>query len=168
MATSIAVAGACQIKIDANVSAGPGLEELGYTANGAETDEDPRWLDVPGDQRGGDDGTPIGWVWLSQMVTIRMELTKFDTAVLAKVRRRIPSSAATLGTPPAAGTVVDPSTPTKFFRLLLNAANNPINFPLAIPKGAISVNRGTKFERWVLEWEAHIDKDGVLWNTSTS
>lgn len=165
MAESIIVAGACRVRIDANQ--GAGLENLGYSANGVEGDDDARWQDVPGDQRGGDEGTPIGWVWLSQMMTIRMELTKFDTAVLDKVRKRIPT--AVVGTPPTAGTVVDPSTTTKFFRLLLHCAiADSINFPLAIPKGIISVNRGTKFQRYVLEWEAHPDSSGVLFNTTTT
>lgn len=164
MAITILVAGACQVKIDANQ--GAGIEELGYSANGVECDDEPRWQDVPGDQRGGDEGTPIGWVWLSQMVVVRMELTKFDSAVLAKVKARIPTAAH--GTPPAAGTVVDPSTTTKFFRLILNAANDPLNFPLAIPKGVISINRGTKYERVVIEWECHMNSSGLLHNTTVS
>ena len=164
MAIAIKVAGACQIKIDAGQ--GAGLEELGYAANGVDIEGDPRWLDVPGDQRGGDDGTPIGWVWLSELYTVRMELTKFDAAVLAKVRARIPT--ATAGTPPAAGTVVDPSTTTKFFRLLLNAANDIWNFPLAIPKGLQGVNLSTKFERVMLEWECHMNSSGLLYNQSAS
>lgn len=161
MATAVSNAGLCTIKI---LIPGGSLETLGYTRNGAEPTEEAFFIDVPGDENGGDEGPPIEIQYMGQIARIRVELTKFDVAVLAKVRKRIHT--ATLGTPATAGTLMFAG--TKDFRLLLHSPNDPRNFPRVICRGAIESNNGTKWQSWSMEFEAHKDANGVLENTTTT
>ena len=63
MPPQIQVAGLAPIKVDG--------ELLGYTRNGADTTKEAYWLDVPGDENGGDDGPPIDVQYLGEIARVR-------------------------------------------------------------------------------------------------
>lgn len=165
MATAIQVAGVCEVQVG---TSGGSLQILGKTANGAEVTKEAFHLNVPGDDNGGDDGPPIDIQILGEIARVRLELTKWDVAVSVLVEARAPSG--TAGQPTnaavAAGTLM--FTDGETFRLLLNTADTPINFPRAIPRGTIEINRGTKFSRLIIEFECHKDSTGVLYNNSVA
>lgn len=163
MATAVHNAGLCTVKINANQ--GAGIETLGYTANGAQKTTEGKFLDVPGDANGGDEGTPIDIQWLGEIARVRLELTDFDTAVLAKVKARVAGN--TAGTPGTVGTFLF-SGSNKNFRLILDSPNDPYNFPRAVPRGVQEVNLGTKYERVIVEFECYKNASDVLYNTSTA
>lgn len=160
MAAAVQVAGACLIQ----VNAGAGIESLGYSVNGVDATAEAFWIDVPGDENGGEQGPPIEIQFLGEIARIRMELSKWDSSVFAKVEARLKS--ATAGTPSTPGTLVFAN--SLDMRLLLNATNFDRNFPRAIPRGAIEMNRGTRWARAVIEWECHKDATGVLYNSTMS
>ncbi len=163
MASSVNKDGLCNVKIAAPFDGS--LEHLGYSRNGVEPDQEPYFDEVPGDQNGGDQGPPIEIQYLGEIVRVRLEMTRFDDAVADKIRKRCPG-AATVGTPHTTGTLLFAE--EEYFRLLLHSPTNPMNFPRAIPKGAITANKGTKWQTFTCEFECHKDENGVLWNETTS
>jgi hypothetical protein len=158
MAEAVQVAGACRVQVDS----GEGIENLGYSVNGVDAVAEAFWIDVPGDENGGEQGPPIEIQYLGEIARVRMELSKWDSAVFAKIEARLNN--ATAGTPATAGTLVFAN--ALEFRLLLNATNFDRNFPRAIPRGAIELNRGTRWARAVIEWECHKNGSGVLYNAT--
>lgn len=164
MAATVHVAGACEIKVKFPTAISGALTSLGYTRNMADVTKEAFWLDVPGDENGGDDGPPIEIIYLGEIARIRLELTKWDDTPANAIRARI--DAATAGTPTTPGTMAFSA--TKAFRVLLNSANDPRNFPRVIPRSSIEIGRGTKYSSLILELEAHKDSSGVLYNALTT
>lgn len=167
MAAEILVAGACEVKI-ASPSVNSGiLQVLGFNRNYAEVRKEAFFLDVPGDENGGDDGPPIEIIHLGEICIIRLELTKYDLTVANVVRSRVDGAIA--GQPTAAGTLMfnGGGGGGSTMRLLLNTPVDPRNFPRVIPRNAIEIGRGTKYSTLVCEFEAHKDASGVLYNDVT-
>lgn len=158
MAHSVQVAGPAEIKVGTGSTGA--LESLGYTAQGADVRNQGFFLDVPGDQNGGDQGPPIDVQYLGEIARIRLELTKWDDAIAAKIRTRL--LAGTEGTPGTAGTLMFGD--SKTVRVLVNTTTGPMNFPRSFIRGEWEINKGTKFSRLVVEFEAHKDSTGVLYN----
>lgn len=162
MAIAVLTAGVCIVKVD--TGAANALEELGRTVNGADSTKQAFWLDVPGDDNGGDAGPPIEIQFMGEIVRIRLEMSKWDTAIRNKVTSRLYGG--TAGTPGTAGTLMFAD--SKTYRLLLHSTTDPRNFLRTIPRGDIEQNRGTKWSRLVSEWEAHKNASGVLYNSTTT
>ena len=171
MATAVQNAGLVTVKINANQ--GDGIETLGYTRNGVDPEHDARLVNVPGDANGGDEGPPIEVQYMGEIARVRLELTNFDIAVARKIERRVPSK--TLGTVPASGSTGSAGTfllgtAANRFRLILDSPNDPQNYPIAIPIGAVVRNRGTKYQTFICEFECHKDASSppVLFNTTVA
>lgn len=160
MTAAVKVAGPCAVYVDV----GAGLEMLGYTGQGADVQDQAFYLDVHGDENGGDAGPPVDVQYLGEIVRIRLELTKWDTVVGQKIRSRL--AAGTEGTPGTAGTLMFSGSKTA--RVLLYSANAPMNFPRCFLRNPWEVNLGTKYSRLVLEFEAHKDGSGVLYNVAVT
>jgi len=157
MSVAVVIDGLCQIWV--GTGAGDDLEALGYTRNGAECTAEAFMLDVPGDENGGDDGPPVEIEYLGELYRIRVEMTKFDPAIADKVACRLKGG--TVGVPGIPGQLVFAG--DKHFRLLIKpispadgeTAVRPWNFFRAVPKGAIEINKGTKYSTLIMEWECH-------------
>lgn len=162
MAIAVNVAGPALVKV--GTGAEGALESLGYTGRGADVQSQGFFVDVPGDQNGGEQGPPIDVQYLGEICRVRLELTKYDEAIALKIRSRL--LAGTEGTPGTAGTLMFGE--TKTVRVLLNTTNNPMNFPRAFIRNAWEMNKGTIYSRLVLEFEAHKDAVGVLYNSTTT
>jgi hypothetical protein len=158
MAITVNVAGPAEVKVGTG-SAGA-LESLGYTRQGADVRNQGFFIDVPGDQHGGDQGPPIEVQYLGEIARIRLELTKWDDAIAAKVRTRL--LAGTEGTPGTAGTLMFGD--SKTVRVLLNTTTGKMNFPRCFIRGEWEMNKGTKYSTLVLEFEAHKDGSNILYN----
>jgi len=154
----------------AAISVGTGasfaLELLGYTRNGADVSEEGFWIDVPGDQNGGDNGDPIDIQYIGEMARVRLELTKFDTAILSKVMKRLNDATKTEGTVPTPGRFVFLN--ADWYRLLINTPTDPKNFLRAIPRAPTQRNMGTRFTMKVIEFDCYKDDSGVLYNAVTT
>ena len=161
MALTINVAGLAAIRTGTGNSGA--LQDFGYTRNGAIITFNSYWLDIKGDENGGDDGPPVDIQYMGETARIRLELYKFDPTVAAAVAARV--NGATAGTPPGAGVLMFSA--SKAMRLLINAAGSPMNFPNAIPREPIELNKGTKFSTMVVEFEAYT-VGGTLYNGTTT
>lgn len=144
------------------VNTGSGIASLGYSANGVDITEHTHWNDIHGDQNGGDEGSPIDIQFLGQQHTIRVDLTSYDEAVLDTLR----ALGGTAGTPITPGTLM--FTESKAIRLIILTTSYPRNYPRAVVREAIDVNKGVKNSLPKLVFEAYKDGSGVLWNTTTS
>ncbi len=158
--------GKAQIKL--STGSGNSLEILGYTRNGADVSEEGFWIDVPGDENGGDAGDPIDVQYIGEMARVRIELTKFDTAVLNKVQARInnPSSPKTRGAIGTVGIFMFANALT--YRLLINTATDPQNFVRCIPRAPTQRNMGTRFTMAVVEFDCYKNDSGVLYNSDVT
>ncbi|WP_321377117.1 hypothetical protein [Trichococcus shcherbakoviae] len=156
MAKTVHVAGPVLVKV-AFLSS---LEELGYTRSGVDVRLEPHFLDVPGDEGGGEEGVPIEIEFLGETARIRLELTKYDDTVANKVHARVVGG--TAGTPAAAGTLIFAG--AKDMRVCLVGTNEPMNFPRCVPREPTELNKGSKFSTLVFEFVAYKDANGVLYN----
>lgn len=165
MAIAVVQTGPANVKVGTGVASA--LEQLGFSANGVEITETALFLDVPGDQNGGDEGPPIDVQFLGQIDRVRMELTKYDIAIANKVRTRLNNIASpeTAGVPGTSGSLIAGS--SLFYRLLIEPTTQPRNYIAAIPREPIEVNRGTKYSRLIIEFECH-SFNGTLWDTTVA
>lgn len=162
MAVQVNVAGVTTISVGTG-SAGA-LETLGFSRDQPETIDRAYWLDIPGDQNGGEAGPPIDIQYMGQIAIVRVRMTKFERSVFQELTARLKDG--TFGTPGFAGTLMFQE--SKTIRVLLNNANDPINYPRCLCREPIEMGRGTRFSEAILEFEAHRDANGVLHNTTIS
>lgn len=159
MAESIQVDGPCHVNVD--TGAANALEELGFSINGVTITEIVFTSDVPGDQNGGDEGPPIDVQYFGEIHRIRMELSKYDELILDKVRPKLYGG--TAGLTGTSGTLIIGA--SKTFRLLLLTTNRVRNYPTSMLRETpMELNKGTKFTRMIIEFEAH-PVAGLLHNT---
>lgn len=158
MPATINVDGPAVVQVDTGTS--HALETLGYTRDGVEVRFEGHFVDVPGDENGGEAGPPIDVQYMGERAIIRLELTKYDAIVAGKIAARVWGE--TSGVPADAGTLFFGS--GKAFRVLINTTERPYNFPRCIPREPIEVNKGTRFSRLIIVFEAHKDATGVLYN----
>ena len=146
MPVAIQVAGLASVFVDGSL--------LGYTRNGVEIVHDAFYLDVPGDENGGDDGPPIDVQLLGEIDRVRCEMTKWDQTVANTVRSRVKTGSGIAGIVPATGVLMFAD--LLYFPLLVTPATQlPFNYGYAFPRSAIEENRGTKFATLVVEFECH-------------
>lgn len=162
MAIGVFVPGPADIKVGSGT--GGALEELGYTARGADVRIQGYSVDVPGDQNGGEQGPPIEIEHLGTSAIVRIELTKFDKAVLDKLKAGL--RGITPAAVPDAGTLVFAD--ARHFQLLIDSPGDPHWFPRAtLVKQPKEYNVGTLYQRAVVEFECFRDPTTkVLYNTS--
>lgn len=156
--------GLALIKVGTGVSGA--LENLGRTRNGADVSEEGFWVDVPGDEHGGDSGPPIDIQYIGEMARVRLELTKFDPVILAKVMKRINDASKVAGARGTVGYFLFLN--AKTFRLLIHTPTEPYNFLRAVPRAPTQRNMGTRFTMKVLEFDCYFDDAGVLYNSVTT
>ncbi len=142
------------------------LETVGYTRNGADLTTEGFWIDVPGDENAGDSGPPIEIQYVGEMARVRIELTKFDQAIIDKIMRKLNTNSKTAGTIATPGTFVFMN--NYAFRLLINTPTEPRNFPISVPRAPTQRNMGVRFAMKVLEFDCYQNSDGVLWNKVTA
>jgi len=162
MAASVQVFGPALIKTGTGEAGA--LETLGYTRQGAEVRNQGFYLDVPGDENGGDQGPPIDIQYLGEIARIRLEMTSWDEAVAAKLRARLASG--TEGQPGTAGTLMFGG--SKTIRVLIDPTSGEMNFPRCFIRGEWEINKGTRYSTFVVEFEAHKDANGVLYNATAT
>ena len=166
MAEAIQVSGVVTWRVDA----GDGLETLGYSVDQPSFNDRAFYDDVHGDEHGGPSGPPIDVQYLGRVVSCRAQLSKYDKAVLNKLRTRVQSGgAANAGTISAAQIGDLMIQDSKEIRVLLLSANDPYNFPICLMRDPIELSLGTKHSELMIEFEAHRNQTtGVLYNTTTS
>lgn len=180
MATTVQLAGATKIRVaipNVNLGNGTGnLADFGWTRNGATVTYEDYFLDVPGDQHGGDDGPPIEVQWLGSIARIRCEMTKWDFDIFEEIAARVAST--TFGLSDISNTSANEKTPgqlmftgAKTLRVLLLNANDIRNFPRCLVRSGIECNYATKYTSPIIEFEAHADGTSpipILHNKVTS
>jgi hypothetical protein len=139
--------------------------ELGYTRNGVDFTDEGYFIDVPGDEFGGDEGPPIDIQFLGTIARFRCEFTKYDSAVAAQLAGRVNGA--------QAGTVTsDNGNPPGTFLFqeelfysvkLQNPNGGELTFPRAIIRNPIEINKGTKFSTLIMEVEGHRNTDGRIY-----
>lgn len=162
MAETVIVDGPCVIKVD--TGSANALETLGRSEVGVDVTEQCFAYEVHGDDQGGDVGPPIDIQYMGEVHQVRATLTKYDEAILNKVRPRLyGGTAGTAGTP---GTLWFAD--SKFYRLLLHSTNRPRNYLRAIWRDAFEVNKGTKHSKAVIVAHCYMNSSSVLYNSTTS
>lgn len=160
MAIGVQVAGKALVKVD--TGSANALEDLGYSINGIEISQEPYFSDVPSDENGGDEGPPIDVQYFGEIATIRMELSRWDPAIAAKIDPFLyGGTSGTQGTP---GSLMSGFS----YRLVIVTSALPRNFPIAFPSEPIEINKGTKYSRLAITWKAYGFTNAAVWNTTTA
>ncbi len=157
----IAVFGAAILRVSPDEKTDPvEADTIGLTRNGAESTFDASWLDVPGDQYGGDDGPPIDVQYLGETGRIRFELTKWDSATVDRIYGRLVGGAAGVQEQP--GTLVFSGGKSRIVDIV--GFSETIRFHVAFPRAPIQLNYATKFSTLVCEFEVHGDQSSPTTN----
>lgn len=162
MAATIIVDGLATIKIASPASGS--LDTLGYTMNGAEITERVYPYNVYTDENGGDAGPPVDIQYMGEVHQIRLLLTKYDNAILNKIRAGL--AGGTAGTPGTAGTLYFQG--TSAWRLLIHSVSDPRNYTRVVFTEPKEVNKGTKHSQALVIATAYKDGSGVLYNATTT
>ena len=164
MATTIQVDGLATIKIASPF--GGTLETLGYSENGVEITERQFTGDVHGDENGGDQGPPIDIQNFGEEHIIRMTLTKYDEAVIDKIRAGL--AGGTAGTPGTSGSLYIQG--GLAFRLLIHTVNRPRNYVQVVFTEPKEINKGTKHSKAMLVGRAVrlTGTTGAIYNSTTT
>jgi len=160
MPEAIQVPGACHIYVDTNTGA---FEALGYSINGVEISQTPFFLNVPGDQNGGDDGPPIDVQYLGELQYLRMELSKWDSAVANKCICIV--KGAPIGQTSSPGLLMAGG--GHCYKVSLRSQILFRTYQLCFLRNQVETQRGTKFARLMLEWECHAS-GGLLYTQTIS
>jgi hypothetical protein len=137
------------------------LKDLGYTRNGVDVTLEGYFVDIPGDQNGGDDGPPVDVQYLGEIARVRAELTKYDTAIALTIYERFPASAAGVPVNAAASSLLMANNQHR--ELQLNSTARTMTFGAAFPRSPVEINKGTKFSTLVCEFECHAHDLGVVY-----
>lgn len=122
------------LQIWASTGASNAMELLGWTRGGLEIMERAFMPELKSDVSGGPEGPPQDFQYLGEMHTLTAELAQFNTAILAKLARRVNAGVASR----TKGMLVGCS--TGYFRVLFLSTNfvrnytrvfitDPINWP---------------------------------------
>ncbi len=126
---------------------------LGYTRDGAQVRIEPKFIDVPSDDFGGQSGAPADAQSVGGIAQVTCELTKWDKSECYKLTAFV--AAGTAFTFPAYGTLIRQS--TKYAPLVLVGANETLTFPQAFPRQACEMNKGARFTSFMCGFEAWVD-----------
>lgn len=146
MAVEVYAFGPAKISVNTGVSGA--WQEVGYTADGVRVREEAIQLPVPGDENGGAEGVPIEFQHLAEQHYLTLELTRFDAAILQKLRSRF-KSGITAGLTKGPGTLVADD----YFRVLLESdtdATHHRRYLKAYVTQPIEETIGTKYSRPVV------------------
>ena len=140
------------------------LYEAGYTRNGAEIRVQPFMVDCHSDDRGGEQGPPGEIQHLGTIVHIRAELSRFNNGAVRggvtqpSVIQALEALAANWATATNAmgipGTMCFAEGLT--VRVVIDSPSDPRDYPLCIVRQPVQYNKGTIYEIFVVEFEAHL------------
>jgi hypothetical protein len=163
MAITILVDKAALIRVGTGSSGA--RETLGYNKNDTQVDLNPIWIDVHGDQHGGEEGPPIDAQMLPPFPRIRLELTRVDNAIADKLRALVVGGTAGTYTDADIGSLQ--VTDSKAISVFIKSTNRPLSFPLCRVDVA-SYGKGTKHSSLIFEFEAFRNlTTGVIFSGST-
>lgn len=141
-----------------HIVAGPVLvransAELGYTRDGVRVSLEPRMLDVPCDQHGGEAGAPSDVQLMGGVARITCEFTKYDKTQLDALTSFVRGGQT--GVLPPFGTLMKQD--GKTVSLTLAGTNETLTFNTAFVRQPIETNKGTRYSALTVIFEAHVD-----------
>ncbi len=163
MATAIIYDGAAQVFLAGGAT---NLSEIGYTKNGVTISQDNYYNPVPCDLFGGQPGPEIDNQALGITANIRLDLTKFDWAVVELIQKL--TNDGTLGSFLLASEGQLMVQEGKAWRVLIKTPVRPYNFPICIVT-AFEQNKAVLYKNPFITFKAMRDPStGLLWNTTTT
>lgn len=129
-----------------------------------------RFIDVPTDQFGGPEGVPADAQFLGAIVTVQLELTRYDLAVLERLLRLVPlqNSGLGYGSFPPIGTFVRQQgmarrllfvTPSETRALAVSFVRNPMQLNISSRYRTYSI----AFESWMGYDQGNASVDTNVW-----
>ncbi len=167
MADGINVTGKVDVYIQLTNTAG-NLKKLGECLDMADVEDRAYWNPVPGDRYGGPQGPPIDIQYLGSICVVRMELSRWDTAVWDLLKKRqVVTTAGTIALTDVGKVMLA----NYGFRLLLSTTTRPLNFPAVILRDSAQFAMGTKFTSLALSFECHrcqtpVGREGILYDST--
>ena len=180
MARQVNVYGFADILV---ATSGTTYEDLGTTRDSPQITSNGFFLDIHNDENGGEAGPPVEIQYMGETANIRLELTKYDPAVAAKLEDHF-ANTGTPGVPAAPGTLMFTASQlsvgnggaiglkvacTTVIQGSGNTATPLVRtYKRCVIHDPIEVNRGTKFSTFTCNITAYKDKDGNLWTEGST
>jgi hypothetical protein len=145
-----------------HVNSGPvtvsfGSADLGFSQDGADIRYEARWGDIFSDDFGGSGGAPADTQLLGMTGSVSLSMTKYDAAEVEKLNSFIRGGGEQ--TLPALGSFIRQE--GLFGALVLTGTKKRYEFSTAFPREPQSLNAGTKFSTYILQFEFWIVSAGT-------
>lgn len=132
--------------------------QLGYCEDGVQISLFPRYADIFSDDMGGREGVPTDSQFLGATASVRLLLTKYNKTYCDNLSCFSQGALTTndKGLMPALGSFVRQD--GLGAALLLAGVNESISFATAFVRGNYEINSGTKFRRYILDFECWLNQ----------
>lgn len=141
--------------------------QLGYCEDGVPVSIFPRVSEIFSDDMGGREGVPTDAQFLGATASIRLVLTKYvkdKCDLLSSMSQAALASNLNKGVMPVIGSFIRQDSLAA--ALLLPGVNESISFATAFLRGNYEINSGTKYRRYVCEFEAWLNQTDYTQITS--
>lgn len=133
-------------------------KQLGYCEDGVQVSVFPKFGDIFSDDMGGREGVPTDSQFLGATASIRLLLTKYQKAYCDSLSgfSQAALTSGAKGLMPVLGSFVrqDGLSAT----LLLAGVNESISFATAFLRGNYEINSGTRYRRYICDFEAWLNQ----------
>jgi hypothetical protein len=132
--------------------------QLGYCEDGVQIQIFPRWADIFSDDMGGREGVPTDSQFLGATASIRLLLTKYNKTLCDSLScfTQAALTSGAKGLMPVLGSFARQDSLAA--TLLLTGVNENISFATAMLRGNYEINSGTKYRRYVVDFEALLNQ----------
>lgn len=142
-----------------HVSSGPVLvnfagTDLGFSEDGADIRYEARWGDIFSDDFGGRGGAPADTQLLGMVGSVSLQFTKYDATAVQKLSSFTDDGAAD-GDLPTLGTFIRQEEKANI--LILTGTKKTYTFNTAFPREPQTLNAGTKFTTYLVQFEFWIN-----------
>ena len=140
--------------------------QLGYCEDGVQISVFPKYADIYSDDMGGREGVPTDSQFLGATAAIRMLFTKYNKTFMDNLscftQTALTSNAK--GLMPVLGSFVRQDSLGAV--LLLTAVNEQLSFATTFLRGGWEINSGTRYRRYILDFEAWLNQTDYTQITS--
>lgn len=132
--------------------------QLGFCEDGVNISVFPKYADIFSDDMGGREGVPSDSQFLGATAAVRLMFTKYNKTYMDNLscfsQAALTSNAK--GLVPALGSFVRQDGLSAV--LLLAGTYESISFATAFPRGGWEINSGTKYRRYIVDFEAWLNQ----------
>ncbi len=132
--------------------------QLGYCEDGVQISVFPKYADIYSDDMGGREGVPSDSQFLGATASIRLLFTKYNKTFMDNLScfSQAALTSGAKGLMPVLGSFVRQDSLSAV--LLLTGVNEQLSFATAFQRGGWEINSGTRYRRYICDFEAWVNQ----------